>query len=239
MHRFWRFRRVLPLLLAGLVITGDGHGQPAGGYAPVAPPPALVAALRSQFNVVRDWINERDYASAGPAVVCLKPLTDLAAVQSDHADWTAGINQLRMNQEALGDAVRKKDAAAAAKAIAAANTTLDGMAKTPAPEKRTVANFKFPGGSVKTWMSLLDGAYIDAKSAKTAPDLELLAGALAEEGNALAHMRPDARWKADSLAMRDTALKTVELARSGDLEAARKTLKGVYASCESCHNRKK
>jgi len=235
MHHFRRTG--LLLLLTGLVLTADGRGQPAGGYTPAAPPAALVAALRSQWKVVGDWVAERDFASAAQAARCLKPLTDLAAVQSDQADWTNGITQLRSRHDALSDAIRRKDAGAAEQARAAAGQVLDVLAKLPAPAQRSVANFQFPGGSVKTWMSLLDGAYVDAKSARTPQDLEMLAGALAEEGNALAHMRTDARWKADSLALRATAAQAAAQTRAGELEAARKTLKDVYASCESCHDR--
>jgi hypothetical protein len=78
-----------------------------------------------------------------------------------------------------------------------------------------------PGGALKTWMSLMDGAHADARTAKTAAQTRDLAYAIAEEANAVAQLRGDARWRQLSADVRDAALAAAGKADGDDLAPAR------------------
>ena len=114
------------------------------------------------------------------------------------------------------------------------NRRLGELAKAPPAAPAPDKAFK-PQGSAKTWMLLLDASYSDAKTAKTAGEMELLAHAVAEESNALQYLRADSSWRKWSCETRDAAVAVAEKAKAGDLAGARAALKTVYNRCDSCH----
>jgi hypothetical protein len=223
---------VLASLLAGVVTA---TGPPEDGYAPVAPPPALDAALRSSLKTVRDWIEDGDFASAVRDAQGLTALAHLYAYQGSDPTWRARTTALADASSRLSAAARDKDPAACERLLRECATHLDDLAcRSPGPPASR-KDFK-PRGGTNTWMLLMDAAYSDAKTARTPRDLERLAGALAEEANAVGHLRGDARWKQTSRDVRTAALDVAAKARADDLPGAKAALKTVYRRCEDCHD---
>jgi hypothetical protein len=232
---------------AGLVLIGSGLFAAPGwrsaadqapsstGYSPVAPAAALHRVLESNLKLVRDWLDDKDFLSAGEAIQGLAVLTQLTGYRSTAPSWREKIAALQAACEQLQRSARAKDAAACAKNADECQRILADLAKNmPAGEKIVVTDFE-PFGSTKTWMLLMDGCYVDAKSAKRAGELEQLAYVLAEQANAFGQMRMDRRWRQASTEVRDSALEVARLARENNLEGARVGLKKVYNQCEVCH----
>jgi hypothetical protein len=132
-------------------------------------------------------------------------------------------------------ATRKEDRAGAVKAIENFAKQLDEAGKTPPPGPKVVdGNFR-PTGSLKTWMLILDAAYGESKRTRTPEEIELLAGAIAEEANAVRFLRTDARWRRTAEEVRDLALSAAGKARTDGVDAARAELKKANQRCEYCH----
>ncbi|MCS6850529.1 MAG: cytochrome c [Gemmataceae bacterium] len=226
---------VATVTLAVLSVRAWTQDSREDDYRPVAPPAALRQALVSQLNVVQDWLKDQDQASAAQSAQGLLALARLLEQQSSDRSWreqTARLVQACDRVRAAAQAGQGGEAMESVKQCAAILQSLEKVK--PAGNSAPVSGFKL-SGSTKTWMLLMDGAYVDAKSAKTASELEQLALALAEEANAVGHLRADPRWRQMSRAVRDAALQSAAGARSNDLTAARKALKGVYERCEACH----
>jgi hypothetical protein len=227
------------LALVGFLVALLGvlcAAEPAEeGYAPVAPAPAVHAALRSNLKVVRDWLDQKDLQSAAQAAQDTAALSHLFIAQGSKAGWRSNATALAEASTRLAATARNNDADGCAKLTDECSRLLDVLAKEP-PGKPAVDKAFKPQGASRVWMRLLDGAYVDAKSAKDGPELEQLAYALAEELNALQYVRADARWRQYSRDARAAALEVVEKARGKDLAAAKTALKTVYQRCEACHN---
>lgn len=205
------------------------------GYTPVAPPRAVHAALQTNLKIAKDWLNDQDYLSAEQTAHGLIVLAQLHGFQSAQKDWQQRTKALTAAAGRLLVAARKKDGAACAKSAQEFATLLDELTKhPPAGPKVVVKNFA-TFGSTKTWMLLMDGAYVDAKSARTPVEMEDLAYALAETLNVSSHLRNDAKWRTMALETRRAALDAAARAGAGDLDGARRGLKAVYAGCEACH----
>ncbi|MCI0356289.1 MAG: hypothetical protein L0099_14800 [Acidobacteria bacterium] len=176
------------LLTLTVILLAVGFGlspadESASGYTPVSPPRALHAALQINLKIVQDWLNEKDYTSAAQTAQGLIVLAQLHGYQSADPDWQKRTKALAEASGRLLAAARKKDTAGCEKNVRECTALLDELAKhPPAGPKMTVKNFA-PFGSTKTWMLLMDGAYVDAKSARKAEELEELALALAETLN--------------------------------------------------------
>ncbi|HMF12542.1 MAG TPA: hypothetical protein VKE94_09560 [Gemmataceae bacterium] len=207
-------------------------------YEPVASPAAIIGALRSHVEGVRDWVKQKDFASAAETIRGLATLADLAGYQSADATWRKGCGELQQAVTQLTDAARKKSAADCDKALTQCTTTLDALAKNPPPAdaKPSHKSLKLTG-STKAWMLLMEWSHVDAKSAKSAKELDLAAQAIAEEVNAIAWLKSDAIWRTDSLSVRDAALKVAAQARADDFAGAKMGLKTVAQRCEACHDR--
>jgi hypothetical protein len=227
------------LLVAGLLV-GFSALTPADagkGYTPVAPAASLHAVFQSELKTLRGWINDEDFASALQSAQGLTVLAHLYSSQGSHAAWREKTTALAGVCSRLTTAARTRNGADCARLAQECARLLDALAATtPGPPEEK--EFK-PQGSTKTWMLLLDAAYSDAKTAKRAKDLELLAGAVAEEVNAYQFARADERWRKYCAEVRSAALTTADRARAGDLAGAKVALKGVYRGCEACHERNK
>jgi hypothetical protein len=224
--------RVFSALLGLVLVAADPPGP--NEYKPVAPPAALHAAARASIKVAQNWLDERDLASARNSAQELAVLSQLAALQSKDPAWRQKTTALQQAAGRFGAAAGAKDQAGAEKALKeyeALLADLDGLKAGEAPVDREFKTF----GSTNVWMRLLDGAYQDAKSARTPQELENLALALAEEMNAAGRLRREARWQAFSRQVTETALAAAEHARKQGLQVGRVELKKVYARCEACH----
>lgn len=220
------------LVLAGLTVSLADDSM---GYTPVATPRALLTALRNNLKIVEDWLNDKDYASAEQTAQGLIVLAQLQGYQSANKEWQQRTKALAEAGGRLLAATKKKDAAACAKSVQECTDLLDALTKQPATgSKVTVKNFA-TFGSTKTWMLLMDGAYVDAKSAKKPAELLDLAYTLAETLNVTSHLRNDAMWRTMALDNRKVALSAASKAAANDLDGARRDLKAVYAGCEACH----
>lgn len=236
---------VFPWLVLVFLLGALGGGPWAGnaamqrtGYEPVSPPLALTLPIRSNLLAVRDWLRDKDFASAAETIRGLVLLADLAKLQSPDEAWKKRCTELQARISKLADAVSKKSLADSEKALAECNQMLDDLARnTPAAGGRNpVANFK-PSGALKTWMLVMEWSHLDATSAKTGKDLDMMAQAIAEEANAAAWLRNDATWRADCANVREAAMKVAAQARGDDFAGAKKALKTVYKQCEACHDR--
>lgn len=203
------------------------------GYLPVAPPAAMNATVRANVKQVRSWVADKDYQSAAEATRGLALAVQLYGCQSPAADWRKQIASLQETIAKLDAAVKKKSAADCTQALADCDRLLDNLAKA-APEKAADKNFK-GFGSTKTWMTLMEGTYIDAKRAESAQELAQFSFALAEEANALAHLTGKGGWRDASIEVREAALKAAKAAGANDVPEARKALKVMYQRCEACH----
>jgi hypothetical protein len=218
-------------LLASLCLAAPGDE----GYSPVAPAPALEAALRSSLKSVGDWINDGDFLSAARDAQGLAVLAHLYGHQGGDRVWRERTTALTEAATRLVAAARSKNAAVCVKQMEECTRLHDDLAKRLPGARDTVKDFK-PRGGTATWMLLMDAAYSDAKTARTARDLERLAGAIAEESNALRHLRGDARWRQSSRDVQTAALEVAGKARADDLAGAKTALKVVYRRCEACHD---
>lgn len=226
------FRGVLLLISIPLALAAD-----EAGYSPVAPPAATVVAFRGQLTVVQNWLDDKDFTSATQAARGLLPLVDILAHHGSDADWQRRCTELRGRSTALLEAVQKKDAGKSADGLKQCAAQLEELGKNAPTGKKVVAgSFKARGGT-KDWMLLMEGAYIDAKSAKTPKDLVPLAQAIAEEVHAVAYLRTESPWRKSAQEVRDQALKVAALAHDNKLDEAKKELKIVYQRCEVCHGR--
>jgi hypothetical protein len=203
------------------------------GYTPVASGKALARPMLASLKALEDWLDQKDYASTKQTLGELAALVPLSAGLGSEARWRELHDSLRKQLAALGGDVQGKRGAEARKKLEEAVRIVEAIARTD-PGKPSAAGYR-PTGGVKTWMVLLDAAYSDAKTAKTPAEAELLAQALAEESNAVALLRGDARWAQTSREVRDLALQAAAKARSDGLEAARSELKKINARCEFCH----
>lgn len=233
--RRWRARRgsVLVLGALGTFLVAEPMEK---GYSPVTPPSAVQAALLLELKVMQGWIDDKDFASA---LQCSQGLTSLAHLyghQGSQPAWRAKTSDLATTCSRLTSTARNKDAGECSRLVKECRRLLGELAKTPPGSPGSGKDFK-PTGSTATWMRLIDGAYSDAKTARTPDELEGLAGALAEEVNAYQYARADARWQQLSQEVRSSALAAVEKAKAKDLVAAKAALKGAYRSCEACHER--
>jgi hypothetical protein len=224
------------LLLVG-TRSADLTGAEATGFTPAGSAPAIQAAFRANLKAVRDWVGEKDFASAEETTRGLTSLAHLCGQYSGDADWRKRCSELQAATVSLADAAKRKSAADCDKATQRCAAVLEELAKSqPKGGDKVSADFK-PLGAVKTWMVLMDGGYVDAKSAKTPADLALVLQGVAAEANATAYLRGDATWRKDSFAVRDTALQIAGQTEKADLPALRKSLKEIYNRCEACHDR--
>lgn len=226
------------ILAAGLILAAAGFclsaDNAASRYTPVSPPRALHTALKINLRIAQDWLNDQDYASAGQTAQGLIVLAQLYGYQSAQPEWQQRTKALAEASGRLLGATKKKDAAACEKSVAACTELLEELAKhPPAGPKVTVKNFA-TFGSTKTWMLLMDGAYVDAKSARKPAELEDLAYTLAETLSVASHLRNEAKWQTMAFDARKVALATAALA-GRDLDGARRELKNLYNACEACH----
>lgn len=226
--------RVGLLSLSFLVLSSALSGQNRPSYTPVAPARAVHAGLAAQLRQVGDWLAEKDFASVAQAAQGLEVFGVLAGYHGDQA-WQADSSALATLARQLSAAARQKDADMCKELIEAGDRRLHSMGK-------TIPDAKAPAGvprvaSTKVWMLLADGTYVDAKSARSPAQLEQLAYLLAEEANAMAHLRPG--WEKLAYSVRDAALDVVRENQSGGLDAGKKALKGVYQRCEACHQQNK
>lgn len=229
-------KMILGVVLS-LGILGLSAADETTGYTSVAPPGATLTALRAQVLLVQNWLDDKDFASAAQSAQGLIVLADIVQHQGGDADWQKRNAELRARCNSVLETVKKKDVAGSANLLKQCLAQLDDLAKNgPTGKKAAVSAFK-PRGGTKDWMLLLEGAYVDAKSARTPKDLELLGQAIAEEVHAVGYLRADPRWRSSAQEVRDQALKAAALAQNNKMDEAKKELKGVYQRCEVCHGR--
>lgn len=231
--------RATGTLVLGLALCALGQSaqQPREGYTPVAGTPALQAAGKQTLKALVDWVDQKDYQSAvetNRELLILAQLLDYQSKDKAHRDAVAAF---RADAEELNKAFRAKDDKRSRELLKSLTARLDKLPAPAAADKVSDAGFK-PTGGVKTWMLMMDGLYAESKRAD-AQELQLLASALAEEANAAAYLRGDAKWRKTAHDTRDEALKVVKTAEGGDAAAARAGLKKVYQACESCHQANK
>jgi hypothetical protein len=217
-------------------LTAD---EPAG-YVAVAPSAAVQAALQIQLKAVRDWLDEKDFASAAESTRGLTALAHLYGYQSADAEWRKRCTALQDTSTKLATAAQRKNKADCDKLVADVSGLLGELEKNaPGGDAKGGAKDFRPQGSVKTWMVLVDSAHVEAKSAKSAKEFQLLAQAVAAEANAFAFLHKEASWQKESLAVRDLALQAAAQVKDNDLAAARLALKTMRQRCETCHDRRK
>ncbi|MBI1918090.1 MAG: hypothetical protein HYS12_25645 [Planctomycetes bacterium] len=210
----------------------------AKGYAPVAPVSALHAALESNLKQVRSWLDDGDFDSAEQTAHGLAALAWLHGFQGEDA-WRRKTSALRDACAGLSTALRRKNAAACDRAMRACSDLLAELAKMkPAAPTSPVKDFR-PPGPTKTWMLLMDGAYVDGKTSTSSAELERQALVIAEEVNVVTWLRADPRWRKMTGDVRAAALLAAETARKDNRDAARKAFKTIYTRCEACHNENK
>lgn len=226
------------LLLLGLVRPAQECGaadSAADGYVPARSAEGVHRALASNLKVAQMWVEDKDFASAAESAAGLRALAHLYSCQSTRPEWRQRAGRLDQACAALLASARAKNAAACLQALNECHQLLDEFARLPTPDRKEADPSFKPQGGTQLWMLLMEGAYTDAKSARTAEQLDALAAALAEEINAVRHLRTEAKWRKMCDEVRDAALQAAATARKSDLDTARKELKLVYQRCEACH----
>jgi hypothetical protein len=231
----------LVALLAGLLLTAAESRssldvQPAAdSFTPVAPAAAIRAAFQTNLKITHDWLDQKDFLSTADSVQSLLALAQLWTYQSNQPAWRDQAAALREGFTRLAAAARAKDMAGCQKALQQCDTLLEEMAKGPPPGGRAFEKSFKPAAPLRHWMLLMEGAYADAKTAKSVPELENLAYLIAEGANASQYLRPDAAWRKRAVEVRETALAMAKQAHDEGLGPARQALKGVFQRCEACH----
>jgi hypothetical protein len=234
-------RLALLVLLAGLLLTPAGSHSAldaqaaADGFMPVAPAGAIRAAFQTNLKITRDWLDQKDFLSTADSAQSLLALTQLWTYQSDQPAWRDQAAALREGFTRLVAAARAKDMAGCQTAMQQCEALLDEMAKSPSSASRASEKSFKPAAPLRHWMLLMEGAYADAKTAKSVPELENLAYLVAEGANASQYLRPDAAWRKRAVEVRETALAVAKQAHDEGLGPARQALKGVFQRCEACH----
>lgn len=222
------------LALVGLMLSSLVSGAaPEPAVPPVSPAAAIQAALESNLKQVRQWLDDSDFASAAQAARGLTALAWLSSRQGDTPAWRRQTDTLRRVCAGLETAAARKDARAAAKAADSCAALLAELAKEKPGRPQTGAPALT--GSTKSWMLLMEGAYVDSKSAAAPRDVERFARELAEEIRAVSRLRSDPRWRKMAHDVRTAALRAADVGRTQDLASARKAMKLVYHRCEACH----
>jgi hypothetical protein len=226
-----------------LLLGGRGHSQtkedPAT-YAPVGSLASMHLVLQSQLKAVKDWVAEKDFVSAAQTGRGLNTLAQLYSYQFADEGWRTHCSALATASNKLVEAAGKKAAGDCEKASEECTRLIDDLAAKQPKEAGKVEHkgFKLPG-NLRTWMTLLDGSYVDAKSAATAKELALRTEVIATQANALKHLRSSDTWSKHSLAVRDAALQVSEQARKNEFAEAKKSLKTIFQRCEACHENSK
>ena len=224
------------LLLLGLM-AGHSPAEPAAEvYAPVAPAPAVHAALRDNLKTVEDWLDRKDYLSAAQSTQAVTALAQLYGYQGNDATWREKTTSLAEASSRLASAARNKDATACTKQVQECNRLLDDLAKAAPGDRVADKKFKLQGSN-KTWMLLMDDAVNEGLAAKKPADMEQQAGALAEEANAVQFLRPDAAWRQSFQDVRAAALDAAGKAKGKDLDGAKLAMKMAYQRCQACHDK--
>jgi hypothetical protein len=220
------------------MLLGQAGKRPdgEGAFSPEASPAAMHTTLTMNLRYVQDWLNDKDFASAAQGAQGLGVLAQLYAYQSPEARWRQRTDLLRAACERLTAAARRKDGPGCDKAARECAGLLADLAKEPPTGARVSAKKFQPFGSTKTWMLLMEGAYVDAKSSKSATEIKQLAEVIADEVSVVAHLKEEAGWQKISREVRDSARQVVLKTEGGDLAGAKAALKVVYQRCEACHN---
>lgn len=227
---------VTGLILFSLALQSVGQPERSDGYAPVTSPAVLHATLKDQLKLVRSWLDDKDFLSAAEASQGLAALSQLAPYYFDEPEARKKAAAFSSCSSRLLAAARAKNADESNRQIQEYDRLLGELAKAPQGKDKAAGKPFKPAGSMKTWMLLIDGAYSDAKTAKSAEELELLAGAVAEEANAIQFLRADARWRKAAVEVRDLALETTARAKANELNQARVVLGKIQGQCRSCHD---
>ena len=217
-------------LIAALGSRADDKAS--SSFAPVAPPWSVGRVVKLNLDQVERWCDENDLASAAQATQSTVVLASFLARHADDKSKSTA-DQLVRECNATGSAARSKNMAQTRAGLTAANASLSKLLNLKSDAMVSWADFK-PSGNVRAWMVLLDGGYADAKIATEADDFYALALTLAEEANVVAELRKEPRWREMAHAARDAAVASAKQSRQ-DLPGARKTLRTMFARCESCH----
>src|SRR5689334_16706806 len=97
--------------LLGLLWAVSGAEPARKNYTPVVPASAVHAALRSNLETVRGWLNDKDFASATQAAQGLTALTHLYTYQGSEAAWREKAANLNSICSRLSNAARSKNEA--------------------------------------------------------------------------------------------------------------------------------
>jgi hypothetical protein len=223
------------LLVAGRWEWLRGADPVPDPYSPVVRAEPLLAAFQGHLKEAREWVLDKDYPSAAQSAQALAALTHLLSHHYSSADSQARVKDLRESIDSLAGKIKEKDQSGCLKAVTKCGSGSTALAALPEEaDKASIKNYK-PQGSTRTWMLLMDAAYVDGKSTKDPRTFEQQALALAEEVNASSFLRTDARWRQLSREVRDLALDAARKARESDLATARLTLKRANDRCEACH----
>jgi hypothetical protein len=204
-------------------------------FSPVAPAAAIHAAIASNLKILQGWLDDRDYASAAQTAEVLVALVRIYRYQSEQPEWREQTEAAVKASAELVAAAKRKDAEGCRQHVREFTARLS-EAGNPSGTKTVTKDFR-PPGSTKTWMLLVDGAYVDAKGAATARELQQQAYTVAEGANVIVYLRPDERWREAAREVRALALAVATQAEDQKLDSARAALKVVYQRCEACHER--
>lgn len=218
--------------------------QAKDAYQPLGQAASLLTVLQSNLKATGDWLGDKDFLSAAESIQCVTLVARMLSYQIDDPKWRELAKGLEEASEKLLAAARAKNAAGCDLLLKSCKTfaselasrrqllsAAENSAKRAIPPVKDYVSF----GTTKYWMLVMDGTYVDAKTASSTEELEELAWALAEEANAVAHVRSDARWQKLARDMQSAAMDTIEATKSKDLAKARQVLKNVYVRCEACH----
>jgi hypothetical protein len=204
------------------------------GFKPVASPAAMRMAAEMSLKGAYDWLAQKDLASLAQSGPELELMARLLAVQGNSPDWQKGTANLEDLAKKLPGACRSKDASKAGTILKGYEEQLATLAKTPAGEPQSAANFKATT-NVKTWMLTMDFAYNEAKIARTPEKMSELSRVLAEEANAMQFLKGDTKWRTITREVRDLALESATAAADKKTDEAKGLLQKAFQRCEFCH----
>ncbi len=225
--------------LVCLVLFNDGNEAPATEAGdPVVVALRLVVARR--VDVVRKWLDERDFKSLTQSAGGLRTLTALLQARSDDESWQAATQEVLDAAGDLSAAGRAVDAAGAAAALGKLERAVAAVqAQQPTGKPQSLPQ---PTGGLRPLMLLMDGIRGDAKIDLLSGNVEEVkkgAYVLSELGRVVSNSGSAGpasrqRWPELSSAFVEASLAAAR-SPTDDAVTLKQLMRNVSQRCDACH----
>lgn len=200
---------------------------------------ALHAAVKTNLDYCRQWLDEKDFKTLRQSAEGITLLADALAAQGDDEEWKKQVAALRSAARDLAAAAEKKSAEQAERRLTALDDSAARLADI-APRGEP-AELPSPSAPLAAMMALLDGTHADAKRSLTfgeAAAAKQSGLALAELARLLIQYNDDAEWRSFVGDLKGAAADLGAM-ESDDPAAIRAALRGLSEKCAACHEQRR